>query len=30
MHTSCAGEWWSTENDECPSGCGCKCLERSI
>ncbi|RCK66216.1 Maintenance of telomere capping protein 5 [Candida viswanathii] len=30
MHTDCAGEWWSTGNDECASGCGCKCLERSI
>lgn len=27
MHTSCASEWWSDiDNEECPSGCSCKCL----
>ena len=26
-HADCAAEWWSDpDNDECPSGCGCKCL----
>ncbi|CCE62261.1 hypothetical protein TPHA_0C01050 [Tetrapisispora phaffii CBS 4417] len=26
MHTTCAQEWWLME-DECPSGCGCRCPE---
>ncbi|KAK6456325.1 uncharacterized protein RJT20DRAFT_128180 [Scheffersomyces xylosifermentans] len=35
LHTSCAAEWWPGEagreaNTECPSGCGCHCLEYTI
>ncbi|CAX39648.1 WD repeat protein, putative [Candida dubliniensis CD36] len=30
MHTACAREWWTTDNHECASGCGCRCLERSF
>lgn len=30
MHTACAREWWTTDNSECASGCGCRCLERSF
>ncbi|ODV77657.1 uncharacterized protein CANTADRAFT_27368 [Suhomyces tanzawaensis NRRL Y-17324] len=33
LHTDCASEWWSgKENNhaECPSGCGCNCLEHTI
>ncbi|KAI5950781.1 hypothetical protein KGF54_003855 [Candida jiufengensis] len=30
LHTECASEWWSEKNQECASGCGCKCLEQSI
>ena len=33
LHTDCASEWWSTangENLECPSGCGCKCMEHTV
>ena len=31
LHSSCAAEWWSTnENTECPSGCGCNCLQHTI
>ncbi|SCV04442.1 LAMI_0H16160g1_1 [Lachancea mirantina] len=26
LHANCATEWW-TEGTECPSGCGCVCLE---
>lgn len=27
LHSHCALEWWSNdEDDECPSGCGCHCL----
>lgn len=29
LHTECAFEWWNRlEQDECPSGCGCNCLDR--
>ncbi|KAK6197989.1 uncharacterized protein RJT21DRAFT_122857 [Scheffersomyces amazonensis] len=28
VHTECASQWWADgQEDECPSGCGCKCLE---
>ncbi|KAI5966763.1 uncharacterized protein KGF55_000172 [Candida pseudojiufengensis] len=30
LHTDCASEWWSEENQECASGCGCNCLQQSI
>ena len=26
MHSKCAKEWWAIGN-ECPSGCGCHCIE---
>lgn len=26
LHANCASEWWNMD-DECPSGCGCKCLD---
>ena len=29
LHTDCGVEWW-TNGNECPSGCGCKCLEHTI
>ncbi|RLV91653.1 Maintenance of telomere capping protein 5 [Spathaspora sp. JA1] len=28
LHTDCAMEWWAGDNTECPSGCGCTCLDR--
>ncbi|GMG59192.1 unnamed protein product [Ambrosiozyma monospora] len=28
LHSECAMEWWVEEDmNECPSGCGCKCLK---
>ncbi|GME86019.1 unnamed protein product [Ambrosiozyma monospora] len=28
LHSECAMQWWVEEGmDECPSGCGCKCLK---
>ncbi|EGV65331.1 hypothetical protein PSN45_002519 [Yamadazyma tenuis] len=31
LHSSCALEWWSeNEEQECPSACGCKCLNYRI
>ncbi|EGW34503.1 uncharacterized protein SPAPADRAFT_149476 [Spathaspora passalidarum NRRL Y-27907] len=30
LHTDCAMEWWTGGASECPSGCGCTCLEHSI
>lgn len=35
LHSECAVEWWGTEDTtgddlECPSGCGCRCLEHRI
>lgn len=38
LHSHCAASWWSTDSDsdediafmECPTGCGCLCLEHSI
>lgn len=31
MHAECAMEWWEKEHmDECPSGCGCHCLEHGF
>lgn len=33
LHSHCAVEWWASDNDfdlECPSGCGCNCLEHKI
>lgn len=29
MHTECAIDWWR-DDDECPSGCGCKCMEQGF
>ncbi|ODQ80482.1 hypothetical protein BABINDRAFT_160761 [Babjeviella inositovora NRRL Y-12698] len=29
LHASCATEWWDGER-ECPSGCGCLCLEKML
>lgn len=29
LHTSCSAEWWGdSDNEECPSGCGCRCLNQ--
>lgn len=28
LHAQCAEEWWK-ESQECPTGCGCRCLEES-
>lgn len=36
LHSHCAVEWWANENNdgdeniECPSGCGCKCLNHKL
>lgn len=36
LHSHCAADWWSTEENEeeetaeCPTGCGCHCLELRI
>lgn len=35
LHAHCAVEWWSNDDPdnatfECPSGCGCKCLDHRI
>ncbi|CAK9436380.1 uncharacterized protein LODBEIA_P09380 [Lodderomyces beijingensis] len=30
LHSSCAKEWWSGEVLECPSGCGCTCVDHSF
>lgn len=39
LHSDCATEWWSINDDddeegaqesECPTGCGCRCLEHKI
>lgn len=31
MHDSCALEWWETNKmDQCPSGCGCYCLNHVV
>lgn len=32
MHSDCAVEWWSQDDhtQECPSGCGCNCLNYRI
>lgn len=28
LHRQCADEWWGNgQGDECPSGCGCKCID---
>ena len=27
LHTGCAAEWWRSDAAECPSGCGCSCLD---
>lgn len=29
LHFDCASDWWDS-SDECPSGCGCHCLEDSF
>lgn len=29
LHLDCASEWWDNEL-ECPSGCGCKCIEATF
>lgn len=31
LHSNCALEWWKdNEEEDCPSGCGCKCLNYRI
>lgn len=37
LHSHCAASWWSVESDiepdeslECPTGCGCQCLDHTI
>lgn len=36
LHSHCAVEWWANDNNdndenvECPSGCGCNCLDHKI
>lgn len=28
LHRQCSDEWWGgNQGDECPSGCGCKCID---
>lgn len=31
LHAECASQWWTkSEQTECPSGCGCHCLENNL
>ncbi|KAK6462707.1 hypothetical protein DFJ63DRAFT_170279 [Scheffersomyces coipomensis] len=27
LHTECAAQWWQDGEEDCPSGCGCNCLQ---
>lgn len=30
LHAECAVEWWTHDDDECPSGCGCVCQRYNL